>query len=59
MSDNQHETDTASETDAGTESGERYKIFHTQGRWQGQPLRVEETGEAASSAAETPEVDAV
>jgi glyoxylase-like metal-dependent hydrolase (beta-lactamase superfamily II) len=27
-----------------TSDGERFKTFHNKGRWQGQPLRVEETG---------------
>jgi glyoxylase-like metal-dependent hydrolase (beta-lactamase superfamily II) len=48
LSENQQQTDaeTHAEGTAEEPSDERYQVFHTKGRWQGQPLRVEETGEA-------------
>jgi glyoxylase-like metal-dependent hydrolase (beta-lactamase superfamily II) len=33
----------ADSTTSDAASGERYKVFHAKGRWQGQPVRVEES----------------
>jgi glyoxylase-like metal-dependent hydrolase (beta-lactamase superfamily II) len=44
---NQEESDTTRHSTLGTQNPEeRFKVFHSQGRWQGLPLRVEDTGEA-------------
>lgn len=40
----EHGTDRPDED--AQQSDDRYKVFHNKGRWQGLPLRVEETGEA-------------
>jgi glyoxylase-like metal-dependent hydrolase (beta-lactamase superfamily II) len=48
---NHEESETTRHSALGTQhsdqhSDDRFKVFHSQGRWQGLPLRVEDTGEA-------------